>query len=641
MRLFYIFLIAVPLSLSCREAGELKPDTSSDTDPDADTSETAAPPADTADSGVTETDTAGDTGTTADTGDSGTVVPFDEDGDGYTVIDGDCDDDDPAVHPGADELCDRVDNDCDTEIDEEAVDATASYPDLDADGFGDDRFIDFSCEPPPGYVVTGGDCNDTSVSTYPGATERCDDEDNDCDDEIDEGVMYTWYADSDGDGYGDGDAAIDACDPGPGYVATATDCDDVDPMSHPGAFEICDGIDNDCDAEIDDSAIDATDWHPDADTDGYGADSPTVRTCEAPSAHVAEGGDCNDADAAVHPGAVEVCDEADTDEDCSGYADDADGGVVSAGTTLWYPDADTDGFGSPTSAVARCDAPEGYIATGLDCDDTRATVNPDGMELCNDLDDDCDGMTDEDDATDAPSWYADYDGDGYGHPDITARACSAPSSFVMEASDCNDSDASINPSAAEACNGYDDNCDTVIDGADSIDLTTWYYDADGDGYGTEGLATEACDAPADHTDTLGDCNDADPETHPGAYDVCGEDKNCDGIAGDGLNITVEGIGGDLTVCTPCEIGDYSCQAQNVCDSLTGETCAHQEYDCATGTQGAWYPPSHGGGSNFNFAYAYDFYSGDYGNICDCSGVSASYGIGSAHDYCGTGHWVRR
>ena len=123
--------------------------------------------------------------------------------------------------------------------------------------------------------------------------------------------------------------------------------------------------------------------------------------------------------------------------------------------------------------------------------------------------------------------------------------------------------------------------------------------------------------------------------------MCGEDKNCDGIAGDGLNITVEGIGGDLTVCTPCEIGDYSCQAQNVCDSLTGETCAHQAYDCATGTQGSWYPPSHGGSSSFNFAYAYDFYSGDYGNICDCSGVSASYGIGSAHTECGTGHWVRR
>ena len=279
MRLFYIFLIAVPISLSCGEAGELKPDTSSDTDPDADTSETAAPPADTADSGVTATDTAGDTG---NTGDSGTVAPFDEDGDGYTVIDGDCDDEDPAVHPGADELCDRVDNDCDMEIDEEAVDATASYPDLDADGFGDDRFIDFSCEPPPGYVVTGGDCNDTSVLTYPGATERCDDEDNDCDDEIDEGVMYTWYADSDGDGYGDVDVAIDACDPGPGYVATATDCDDVDPMSHPGAFEICDGIDNDCDGETDDSAIDATDWHPDADTDGYGADGPPYGPAKRP-----------------------------------------------------------------------------------------------------------------------------------------------------------------------------------------------------------------------------------------------------------------------------------------------------------------------------------------------------------------------
>ena len=82
-------------------------------------------------------------------------------------------------------------------------------------------------------------------------------------------------------------------------------------------------------------------------------------------------------------------------------------------------------------------------------------------------------------------------------------------------------------------------------------------------------------------------------------------------------------------------------AQNACNTLTGETCAHQDCDCATGSLGSRYPPSHGGGSNFNFAYAYDFYGSDYGNICDCSRVSESYGIGATHEWCGTGHWYLR
>ena len=104
---------------------------------------------------------------------------------------------------------------------------------------------------------------------------------------------------------------------------------------------------------------------------------------------------------------------------------------------------------------------------------------------------------------------------------------------------------------------------------------------------------------------------------------------------------MEGIGGDFDVCTPCTSGDYSCQAENICNSLTGETCVWQSYDCATGSRGSWYPPSHGGGSSFNFAYDYDFWGSDYGNICDCIRVSSTYGIGARHRYCGTGSWTRR
>ena len=90
----------------------------------------------------------------------------------------------------------------------------------------------------------------------------------------------------------------------------------------------------------------------------------------------------------------------------------------------------------------------------------------------------------------------------------------------------------------------------------------------------------------------------------------------------------------------------TCQAKGICDSVTGEDCQHQDYDCNSGRYGSYYPPSHGGGSNFNFAYAYDFGSevggsSDYGNICDCNRVSSSYGLYGGHQYCGTGHWYRR
>ena len=112
-----------------------------------------------------------------------------------------------------------------------------------------------------------------------------------------------------------------------------------------------------------------------------------------------------------------------------------------------------------------------------------------------------------------------------------------------------------------------------------------------------------------------------------------------------LTIVVEGISGDLEYCVDCVPGDYSCQAESICNQITGETCVHQQYDCHNGNRGSWYPPSHGGSSNFNFAYDYDFggggTSGGYGNICDCINVSSSYGIASNHTYCGTGHWWRQ
>ena len=103
-------------------------------------------------------------------------------------------------------------------------------PDEDGDGFGSDI-----------------DCNDNNANIFPGATEICDGADNDCDGDIDEFVVPTWYLDFDRDGFGGTSFTYESCDPLDGYVATFSDCDDTDADIHPDAEEVCDEIDNDCD----------------------------------------------------------------------------------------------------------------------------------------------------------------------------------------------------------------------------------------------------------------------------------------------------------------------------------------------------------------------------------------------------------
>ena len=180
-----------------------------------------------------------------------TDVYTDLDGDGYAGGE-DCDDADPAVHPGANELCNDVDDDCDTLVDEDAVDATTWYADADGDTFGDAAVSTVACDPPAGHVADGTDCDDTTAAVHPGATEVCNggvDDDcdtlaDDADDSLDVSTALTWYADADTDTYGDATASTTACLQPAGYVADGTDCDDADPILFPEADGSCaDGAD--------------------------------------------------------------------------------------------------------------------------------------------------------------------------------------------------------------------------------------------------------------------------------------------------------------------------------------------------------------------------------------------------------------
>jgi len=395
---------------------------------------------------------------------------------GYTADAGDCDDANSDIHPDAQEICDTLDNDCDGSVDDaSAADAATWYADGDGDGYGDAGASTSACEQPSGHVSDASDCDDADAAVSPAGTELCDGIDNDCDGSVDEddaGDASTWFADGDGDGYGDSGASTIACNQPSGHVVDATDCDDGAAAVNPAGTEACNGVDDDCDGSVDeDSAVDAGTWYADVDGDAYGDAASATSACSQPSGYVADATDCDDADAAVNPVATELCNG--VDDDCDGSIDDDDPSLDAASTTTWYADGDGDGYGDVTSAADSCSQPSGYVGDATDCDDADAAVNPAADELCNGVDDDCDGGVDEDSAVDSNTWYADSDGDGYGDAGASIGACSQPSGYVGDATDCDDGDAAVSPSATETCDGVDQDC--------SGSLSWLEVDADGDG----------------------------------------------------------------------------------------------------------------------------------------------------------------
>ena len=443
------------------------------------------------------------------------------------------------IHPGAsDAWYDGTDADCDD----------ASDYDADADGQDSDSY-------------GGEDCDDTNDEVYEGRSEDCDTlDDDDCDGSTNENGAdncSTFYFDADGDDFGT-TANRCYCEGLGSYTAPESgDCDDADGAIHPMPPRSATMSTTTATTTSTTPTTASTRPPPTRTTLTTMATATATRAedatyCDSSVAsaadYVSNSSDCDDSSVLAYTGATEVCD--DYDNDCDGDVDDADSDVDASGGDTYYLDDDGDSYGDPADSKMYCDATaaddDDYVSNSDDCDDTSALAYDGATEVCDSVDNDCNGDTDEADSglSGGTTYYVDDDGDGYGDNDSGADYCSDPGSgYATVDGDCDDGSELAYDGAEEICDDYDNDCDGDVDEADD-DLTggtTYYFDNDGDGFGTDSSAAVFCDDPGGKYVTEGDdCRDSGSyagTTFPGSAEIesstdCMTDYDGDGYGSD-------------------------------------------------------------------------------------------------------------
>ena len=414
----------------------------------------------------------------------------------------DCDDRRAAIVPGAAEVCDGRDDDCDGVADEGVT--VAGFDDRDRDLHGDPDSPRDACPDTVGFSVEGDDCDDADPARHGAQPELCDGVDNDCDGTTDENPRaVSWYADLDGDGFGDAaGGVVTSCAPVANHSLLPTDCDDTRRGVNPGAGETCNGLDDDCNGIAD------YDLGPRGfeDDDGDG---------EIDAACPGVGTDCDDDDPLVGAGAIELCMDG-IDDDCDGSIDE------SMEDLAWGVDLDLDGYAGDDDVVINCARVEGRTYRTGDCDDSSAEIRPGALERCDGVDEDCDGSFDE--GTARAAFYEDRDADGVGAGEIVL-ACVAPPGHVQTGDDCDDADADIRFAVARYRDVDGDGVGAMLDGTTCGDPGPGYSTAGGD-CNDDAIAVGSCDGleGAEATCTAGAC----------VIDRCeGTRVDCDGLAHNG------------------------------------------------------------------------------------------------------------
>lgn len=247
-------------------------------------------------------------------------------------------------------------------------------------------------------------------------------------------------------------------------------------------------------------------FYADADEDGFGNNLLSVLACNAPPGYISDNTDCNDLDAAIHPGALEICNG--SDDDCNLIIDDE------LPVYNYFLDVDGDSFGDLFSLLTTCaeTPPPGYVVDNTDCDDFEDLIHEPIL------------------------YFADVDGDLYGNPLNSEFFCNIfpPAGYVNNYLDCNDENTYVNPLSNEICNDIDDNCNEDID--EGLALYTLFIDADNDFFGNAFIDTTSCLAEiAGYVSNNLDCNDSNSSIYPGAVELLNStDDNCNNLIDEGL-----------------------------------------------------------------------------------------------------------